>query len=238
VNGGVPVSLPAREGYRLWAPRYAEETAVSALEACIVRALGVRTAGRALLDAGCGTARRLLVARAATRVGIDLVPAMLARAARGEGGVRGEGGDGGSVSLAAADVRALPLPSRRFDVVWCRLVLGHVGDLRAAYAELSRVCRPGGTVVVTDFHPDASAAGHRRTFRDGPGTLHELEHHVHGIDGHEGAARAVGLSTVARRDGVVGPPIRRFYAARGRLDAYEMQRGLALVLALVFRRAP
>lgn len=37
-----------------------------------------------------------------------------------------------------------------------------------------------GYVFVTDFHPDAIAAGHRRTFTDTEGGVHEIESYVHG----------------------------------------------------------
>jgi malonyl-CoA O-methyltransferase len=216
-------ALSAAEGYRLWAPSYADETAISHLEDAAVRALPVPAPSGSLLDVGCGTARRLARAGASTAVGVDLTLAMLRCAV-----MRG--------TLAAADVCALPFGDRLFDTVWCRLVIGHVAGLPDAYGELARVCRAGGVVVVTDFHPDAAAAGHRRTFRDGEGQVHEIEHHVHDAIAHRAASAAAGLELVARRDDVVGPPIRSFYADAGRLNAYDAQRGLCVVLTLAYRR--
>jgi malonyl-CoA O-methyltransferase len=216
-------ALSARDGYRHWAPRYDAETAVSQLEDILVADLGVATAGLTLLDAGCGTARRLRDADAATVVGADLSMEML--------------GQSSDVStLAAADVRALPFMSAAFDVVWCRLVVGHLRELEAAYAELSRVCRVGGSVVVTDIAPEAIAAGHRRTFRDGNGEKRELEHFVHSLDRHLACARVAGLGEKGQREGVVGPEIEQFYRVSGRMDAYDAQRGLPLVVAFAFRR--
>jgi malonyl-CoA O-methyltransferase len=219
------VLSPAR-GYALWAPTYGE-TAVTALESAAVESLGVPLAGRRVLDVGCGIARRLATAReagASVALGVDLTPAMLAQAH-------------GDPLLAAADVRALPVPDGAFDVVWCRLVLGYVADLDAAYAELGRSCTPGGVLLVTDFHPAAAAAGHRRTFRDASGEVHELENHVHRVDAHRAAAARAGLTLREQRDCVVGDTVRGFYERAGRLDMYERQLGLPLVLALVFVRA-
>lgn len=218
------VLSPAR-GYALWAPTY-DETAVSALESQVVNALEVPLRGRRLLDAGCGIARRLGETRdagASIAFGVDLAPAMLARAH-------------GSALVAAADVRALPVADGGFDVVWCRLVLGYLAELETAYSELARACRPGGLVLATDFHPAATAAGHRRTFRDGAGELRELESHLHDVGAHRKAATGAGLTLRDRRDGVVGDGIRGFYARAGRLDAFEQQRGLPLVLAMLFAR--
>jgi malonyl-CoA O-methyltransferase len=220
-------TLPPAEAYALWAPHYAAETVISALDYVAVESLGVDVRGRRLLDVGCGIARRMTQARESgvrLAVGLDLTPRMLAEARKGE-------------LLAAADVRALPVGDETFDVVWCRLVLGHLPDLDAAYAELARVCARGGRVVVTDFHPDAVEAGHRRTFRDEGGVVKEIEHHVHTPRSHRRAAAQAGLTLVHRFDRAVGETVRGFYERAGRLDAYEQQRGLALVLALAFVRA-
>ena len=217
-------ALPARDGYRLWAPSYEQETAVSLLERDAVEALGVPVAGRRLLDVGCGTGRRLRETDgAALRVGVDLTPEMLAR-------------DTSGLTLSAADARALPFADASFDVVWCRLVLGHVGEVGAAYRELARVCSAGGSVVVTDFCVEASAAGHRRTFRDARGAVHELEHHTRSAEAHVATASHAGLALAARRVGAVDERVEPLYAAAGRSAAYAEQRGLPLVLALAFRR--
>jgi len=222
----VKILAPA-QGYALWAPTYSAETAVSALEASVVASLDLPLDGKRVLDVGCGVARRLAGARgagASVALGVDLTPAMLAQA-------------GGEPMLAASDVRALPVADGAFDVVWCRLVLGHLPALEQAYAELARVCAPDGIVLVTDFHPAAAAAGHRRTFRDAGGALHELENHVHDVHAHRLAAARAGLSLRDLRDRVVGDTVRGFYERAGRLDMYEAQLGLPLVLALVFTRA-
>jgi malonyl-CoA O-methyltransferase len=191
-----------------------------------VASLKVPLTGRRVLDVGCGIARRLAQAReagASLTIGVDLVPEMLAQSHH-------------EPLLAAADARAIPLADGGFDVVWCRLVLGHVPRLEAVYAELARVCAHGGTVLVTDFHPLAVAAGHRRTFRAPSGAVHELEHHVHTARDHEVAAGRAGLALRERRDREVADDVRDFYARAHRLDAYEQQRGLPLVLALRFER--
>ena len=218
--------LSPAQGYALWAPTYGE-TAVTVLEAAVVESLRLPLVGMRVLDVGCGTAGRLAHAReagASVAVGVDLVPAMLARARS-------------DPMLAAADVRALPVADASFDVVWCRLVLGYVADIDAAYAELARSCAAGGVLLVTDFHPAAAAAGHRRTFRDATGEVHELENHVHQAEAHRASAARAGLSLTEQRDGVVGETVRGFYERAGRLDMYEHQLGLPLVLALVFARA-
>ena len=217
-------TVSAREGYRLWAPSYAEETAVSALEDAEVRALGVAVTGVRLLDVGCGVGRRLWRSRASLGVGVDLVPEMLRVTT-----IR--------FACAAADVRALPFGNDSFDVVWCRLVLGHVRDIEAAYQELGRVCASGGVVIVSDLHVAAVAAGHRRTFRDESGSLRELEHYVHDLAECQRAARRSSLSLETHRVGRVGPSIEPFYRQARREDAYAAQFALPLVAVMAWRKS-
>ncbi|HVG44643.1 MAG TPA: methyltransferase domain-containing protein, partial [Longimicrobium sp.] len=113
--------LPPRAAYRLWAPGYEEETAISFVDDRLVAALTPPLGGLRLLDAGCGTGRRLRrIDGAALAAGADLTWEMLAAGS--------SAASGPPPLLAAADVRALPFASSSFDVVWCRLVVGHLPD--------------------------------------------------------------------------------------------------------------
>lgn len=220
--------LSPREAYRRWAPSYGGETAVSHLDELLVARLTPPLAGRTLLDVGCGTGRRLRSVDALEALGIEPCAEMLAA-----------GADDGPwprhVRLLRGDVRALPI-AVEFDVVWSRLVLGHVAELRQAYAELARVTAPRGRLVVTDFHPRAVEVGHRRTFRDAEG-VHAIEHHVHTLDAHGAAAAATGLDIVEVREGRIGPEVRRFYVEAGKLALYEIEADLPIVLALAFEKS-
>lgn len=227
-GAGSAPSLPARAAYRLWAPAYQHETALSALEDRVVRSLTPPFAGRSLLDAGCGTGRRLPgpdegILRA---VGVDLVPEMLLA----EGGRRPP-----APLLAAGDVRALPFRPAVFDLLWCRLVLGHLDDVGPGYRELARVAARGAFLVVSDFHPDAVAAGHERTFRDPSGRLRTVEHHVHRRADHERAAAEAGWQPLRALDAPAGEAERAFYERAGRLAEFDAERALPLVLVMCFR---
>ncbi|HYN96041.1 MAG TPA: methyltransferase domain-containing protein [Pilimelia sp.] len=94
--------------------------------------------GAVLLDVGCGGG--LLAPHVAGKgyrhVGVDLIGSALALAA------------GHGVRPLRADAVALPLASGSADVVVAGELLEHVPDLPAVVAELCRVLRPGGVLVV------------------------------------------------------------------------------------------
>lgn len=210
--------LDVRQAYRLWAPLYAQETLPRYLDDELARALLQGLPQTHLLDAGCGTGGRIRDIPGA--VGIDLSSEMLAA--------------GGLHTVVAGDIREMPFASGQFDMVWCRLVLGYLRDPFPAYREFCRVCMPAGHVFVTDFHPDATLAGHRRTFNDQAGVVHEIENYER--TNHADLALQAGLELVATRDGAVGRSARDFYVHGIGRRAYIRDFGLNLVKAYLFRR--
>jgi malonyl-CoA O-methyltransferase len=211
-----PEEIDVRGAYRLWAPTYADETATSALDEELAHEMLSDLPLTRLLDAGCGIGRRIQGIPGA--IGIDLSPQMLAA--------------GQAQNVVAGDIREMPFGSNEFDMVWCRLVLGHLSEPLRAYRELCRVCAPGGYVFVTDFHPDAFVAGHRRTMTSESGKVYAIEHFVH--RNHIELAEQVGLLLVQHRSGVVGPSIRHYYEQGIGLQAYRRDLGLKLVDAMLF----
>jgi malonyl-CoA O-methyltransferase len=218
--------LAASEAYRLWAPTYERENVVTTLECGLAERLSRSPRGLRLLDVGCGTGRRLIGTGAARAVGVEPCAEMLAARRRQHGP---------EVELLQGDARALLLPGGAFDLVWCRLVIGHLPDCAPVYRELGRAAAPGAHVVVTDFHPAAYAAGLRRTFRAGDEVI-EVEHYVHTVEQQVAAAAEAGLVLAESAAAAVGPRVRPFYAAARKEALYAEQRGMAMVLALAFRR--
>lgn len=100
-----------------------------------------------VLDVACGPG---LVVAAFARVvrhatGIDLTPAMLARAAA----VAAER-NVANVSWQVGDVQSLPFADASFSIVSSRFALHHMQDPGAVLSEMRRVCAPGGRVVLAD----------------------------------------------------------------------------------------
>ncbi|MGW9347445.1 class I SAM-dependent methyltransferase [Nocardiopsis flavescens] len=76
--------------------------------------------------------------------GLDLSPAMLALARRRAAAL------GRAVTLVEGDAQDLPFADGDFDTVLCALALCTIPDQRRALAEMYRVLRPGGLLLLAD----------------------------------------------------------------------------------------
>ncbi len=135
--------ISTTEGYRSWAEFYDEPgNQLIDLEQPIVREILDGLPPGVALDAACGTGRHsaYLASLGHTVIGVDSSPAMLERAR--EKVPQGE--------FHVGDLHDLPLPDDHVDLVVCALALVHASDLQPVLAELVRVLRPGGHLVISD----------------------------------------------------------------------------------------
>ena len=126
----------------------------------VVELAGVKP-GDSVLDVGCGTGNLTLTAKpyaapSGKICGIDASPEMIAvarqKAARA----------GLDVVFDVGLIEQLAFPDASFDVVLNRLVIHHLPDdlKRQAFAELLRVLKPGGHLLIADFNPPANPVLH------------------------------------------------------------------------------
>ena len=98
-----------------------------------------------VLEVAIGTGRNLPFYRADVRLtGVEFSPAMLAIARERASALRRQ------VDLRLGDAQDLDLKDAAFDTVVCTLSLCAIADDRRAVAEMKRVLRPGGRLVLLD----------------------------------------------------------------------------------------
>lgn len=133
------------------APRYDRTNKVLSLRqdrrwrTQVARALDVRAGERVLdLAAGTGTSSGPFLDAGARVVACDFSLGMLAVGRRGRAGLQ----------FVAGDAVHLPFADGAFDAVTISFGLRNVAGVDAALAELRRVTRPGGRLVICEFsHP-------------------------------------------------------------------------------------
>lgn len=124
-----------------------------------------------ILDLGCGTGSgsRSLSSQFthAQVIALDWSAAMLAQV--GKGNASAQASAKGPVRLCA-DMHALPLAARSFDLVFSSLALQWSYDFPGLFSELRRVMRPGAMLIFTCYGPD---------------TLFELKQAWQSVDEHQ-----------------------------------------------------
>jgi SAM-dependent methyltransferase len=185
------------EGYAAWAPIY-DATMDDRLDLPLLSSLGSMdwNGTAAAVDLGCGTGRisAWLKARGGARVdGVDSSPAMLERA----------NAKGIYDNVVCADVIATGLAAGGYDLAISSFVVCHVSDLTGFYAEAARLVRPGGRVILIDYHPFMLLKGVPTHFNGPAGEPIAIVNIIHLLSDHVEAGRRASLSLLELRERLV-----------------------------------
>jgi malonyl-CoA O-methyltransferase len=219
-------ALQNLEAYDHWAPSYPPQPHNPLMRAeqraMLEQWPGV--SGARALDLACGTGRygRVLAATGAVEItALDFSPEMLRRSA--------------SPRRVRGDMMRLPFAAAVFNVVISGLAVGHAADLQQWMNEVARVLAPDGSLLYSDFHPDAAATGMTRSFVDDAQRRRSVSHFPHALKDHRRAAHDAGLSIEAVRELRVGYELRESFP--GSPLFYRRWRGLPVVLIIRARKA-
>jgi ubiquinone/menaquinone biosynthesis C-methylase UbiE len=117
---------------------------------------GIQLDGARLLEIGCGNGYGLsLLAerfRPSRLAGIDLMPEQIERARQRLPDL---------AEVAVGDATRLEFAAESFDAVFVFGILHHIPAWRTALAEIARVLRPGGVLLIEELHGDYIAVQDR-----------------------------------------------------------------------------
>jgi ubiquinone/menaquinone biosynthesis C-methylase UbiE len=222
-------ALDVGDAYAVWAATYDNVNPLIVLEeTALLSVLGGLPAGRAV-DVAAGTGR---LAAHLVRLGHDVVAveradAMVRRAAEKDSGFQ----------LVLGDALHLPLKDGDADLVTCALALTHMADLGPAFAELARVVRPGGAVVVSDVHPVAVATGAHAFLQREDGSRAVVRNEIHWPSAYVRASLAAGLTVERCEEAFVDESLLEEFGVTDMALAPDAAiLGLPFALVWVFRR--
>jgi malonyl-CoA O-methyltransferase len=224
-----PVQLSPLESYRRWSKTWeTDPSAIVALETRWLAPWLIGIEGKLFLDLSCGVGRWMTYAQTqgATVFGTDLCGEMLLEAKK-KSALAGK--------LALADTRLLPIRDASADIALCALSLGHMTPMESAITELARIVRPGGYLIVTDFHPSALRHGWKRTFRSN-GQLYEVETHPYTTARLTECATREGLVLQELLEPCFDEPERKIFSEANKQDLFEQVRNIPAVLLARWKR--
>ncbi len=219
------VAAETLTAYQRWAPLYppiAHNPLMRAEQQAMLE-FWPDVAGLRVLDLACGTGRysRLLAeANAAEVIALDFCVPMLMQVPNG--------------SRVCASMMQLPFGAETFDAVISGLALGHAAAVDLWLAEIARVLRDGGTLLYSDFHPEAARAGLTRSFKDIDDETCSVPHAKYPVNTQMDAAKAAGLRVEVVHEVRVGIELHEPFAKSE--DFYRKWDGLPIVLVVRARK--
>lgn len=164
----------------------------------VLRWCGGSVAGTTVLDIGAG---RGIATWAFLQHGAALVHALEPDGSEVVGRAAMERLPLGSAQVHAGVAESIPLPDGSVDIVFGRQVMHHMQDLNAAVAEMVRVLRPGGSLIMVREHVADNPRQLRRFLQGHP--VHRLAggEHAFRLDQYLHAFDAAGCARLA----IIGP---------------------------------
>jgi malonyl-CoA O-methyltransferase len=176
--------------YNDWAETYdTDPNRTRELAAAVLREIGLKLAGRNVIEVGCGTGRNTewLAQQAGKIVGLDFSTGMLKRAQARVSSPH--------VRFVHHDVRnPWPLPAASADLVIAMLILEHVEDIKPMVAEAARALTAGGELFICELHPMRQLLGGQAQFNNTrTGAHHRVPAFLHDVSDYVNAGLALGF---------------------------------------------
>ncbi len=211
--------------YDLWADAYDRQplNLMLALDKDVFTALlqHIPLNRQSIVDVGCGTGRHwydLLRQQPARLVGYDVSREMLSIL---------------KSKFPAQEIHRqtshlLDQPDNHFDLLVSTLTVAHIPDIQAAMKEWARVVKPGGSLIITDYHPATLEKGGQRTFLYKGKTV-AVKNHIHPLHFMMETARALGLELVETIEKQIDESMRGWYEKQNALHVYEKFKGTPVI---------
>lgn len=225
-----PQDTPPAEGYNLWAPAYdaQPDNLMLALDEALFADLiaPLNLTDKTIVDVGCGTGRhwaKLMVQNPAGIVGYDVSEGMLAMLQRKF--------PTATTYLLGDEGLLVHTPDQSCDMVISTLTMAHIPDAAAALQEWYRVLKPGGSVIITDYHPTALARGANRSFAHQGKTVH-IKNHVHTIDAIKNNCGQLDIQVLRLKEQAIDDSMKPWYEKQNALAIFEQYKGTPIIYGL------
>jgi ubiquinone/menaquinone biosynthesis C-methylase UbiE len=180
--------MSVREAYTHWSTSYdTDRNLTRDLDQVVTKSALGQSHYSTILELGCGTGKNtLLFSQIAERVyALDFTVSMIRQA---QTKVRSN-----NILYVVADLtHPWPCAVHSVDLIVCNLVLEHIADLNAIFAEAHRVLVNGGRFFISELHPFKQYQGKKARFQHGEART-EIDAFVHHVSGFLDAAEAVGF---------------------------------------------
>lgn len=223
---------PAR-AYNLWSSEYDNqpENLMLSLDNVLFDTLlkKVDTNNKQIIDVGCGTGRHWLTIYARgvkSIIGYDVSQGML-RILKQK--------FPGCVAWKINNNKLLYTADNYADILISTLTIAHINNAQDAMKEWNRALKPGGYIIITDYHPLALKKGGKRTFSHKGRTV-SVMNNIHSIENIKEIASIFNWQTVYFEERLIDDALKPVYEKQNALRIYESFKGTPIIYGIIFRK--
>jgi ubiquinone/menaquinone biosynthesis C-methylase UbiE len=219
--------------YNEWAKDYDSQpdNLMLALDEEVFSALlnEVDIANSIVADIGCGTGRhwkKMFESNPRKLIGFDVSEGMLKM-------LRHKFVDAETYLLINDKLRQLT--SESCDIVISTLTIAHIKNADAAIAEWNRILKPGGYMIITDYHPSALQKGAKRTFKQNNKTV-VVRNYIHTLANLRSIARQLHLQECRLIEREIDESAKAFYEKNNALDVFKKWEGTPIIYGMCLKK--
>ena len=224
---------PPAQAYDLWAAAYdlQPNNLMLALDETVFSELlgAVHIKEKVVVDIGCGTGRhweKILEKGPISLTGYDVSEKMLELLQQKFPP---------AITHLLRDDRLNETPDASVDVVISTLTIAHIEKVETAMTEWDRVLKPGGFILITDYHPEALQKGGKRTFTHNGKTV-SVKNHIHSIKKLEAIAGQLHWQSLRLVEKAVDETVKAYYERERALNVFESFKGSLIIYGLLFKK--
>ena len=221
------------QAYDLWAKEYDNQDGnlMLALDETVFSGLldEIDIKDKCVLDIGCGTGRhwgKILDKRPRLLAGYDVSEKMLEM-------LRQKFPD--AVTNILHQNKVSETANNTIDTIISTLTIAHIEKIDEAFAEWNRVLKPGGHIIITDYHPMALIKGGKRTFMHNGKTV-SVKNFVHSIDELTSIAGQLQWQRIRLTERSVDESVKHFYENKNAISVYESFTGVPVIYGILFKK--
>lgn len=224
----------AADAYNLWAGGYDNQpdNLMLQLDEVVFSALlaNVTFDGGIIADVGCGTGRhwqKLTTLHPEKIIGFDVSEQMLAKLAQ----------KFPDVQTCLIKNELLPqLVNDSCSLLISTLTIAHIENAAGAVKEWARVTRPGGFIIITDYHPAALAKGAKRTFTHNEAVI-SIKNYVHTVEVLTNLSKQLNLAVIRLTEKAIDSTMKPLYEKQGAEKLYYEWEGTPVIYGLLLQKA-
>jgi ubiquinone/menaquinone biosynthesis C-methylase UbiE len=223
----------AESAYNLWSENYDDQphNLMLAWDAEIFSDLlnSIDIRDKILADIGCGTGRhwqKIFDKNPKRVIGLDVSEGMLKKLIQKFPWAE---------TLVLTENKLDELQDGSCDCIMSTLTIAHIQNAKEALNEWNRVLKPGGEMIITDYHPSALAKGGKRTFSYHEKTI-AIKNYVHSIDDIREVTRQLHLQELRLIEKPIDESGKHFYETQNALHVYEKWKGTSVIYGMLLKK--